>query len=88
MYLFFLWAYSFIVAIPTIACLITLQSSWLNFKVNISDKIREQEEAYNNRDEYMSTSGAWPVSEYTWVYSEYKIASTMLLALNDQLGNF
>lgn len=36
---FFFWACSFIVAIPTVAFLTTL----LNFKVNISDRIGEQE---------------------------------------------
>lgn len=72
----FYWACSFIVAIPIVAFLTTL----LNFKVNISDRIGEQEQTDNIRDKHVNTSGTWPVSEYI----QYK----KLFALNDQLGNF
>lgn len=52
----------------------------LNFNINISDRIGEQEQADNSRGKHLSTSGVWPVT----VYIQYK----KLLASNDQLENF
>lgn len=67
-------------------CLVLLQASWLSF-VNIGDRVREQEKAYNNSDEHMIPSGVWPVNKFFKMYTQYKIVNTTVLVLNDQLSS-